>query len=174
VGRLFSVESLAWTDASGRSISRDVVRHPGAVLIIPVLDRERIVLIRNERVAVNETLWELPAGTLEAGEDPCRCAGRELEEETGYRAARIEAFGQFYTSPGFADELMHVFIGRDLEHVGQRLEPHEKIDVEVVTLQEVHAMIDDGRIRDGKTIAGVLMWGRREGSGATHSVGGSG
>jgi ADP-ribose pyrophosphatase len=162
-GRLLSVEVLSWTDDKGRHVEREVVRHPGAVLVVPLLDGDRIVMVRNFRVAAGKRLLELPAGTLEANEDPQRAAGRELEEETGYRPARVTRLGEFYTSPGFCDELMRVFVADGLKMVGQRLEPGEQIDVEVVTRSDALAMIDDGRIADGKTIAGLLMWLRREG-----------
>ncbi len=161
-GRLFEVEILEWADDQGRTIRREVVRHPGAVLIVPRLDGDRLVLVRNYRVAVNQRLWELPAGTLEAGEAPRDAAGRELEEETGYRAARIEHLSDFYTSPGFCDELMRVFTADELEFVGQRLEPHEEIEVGVVAGAEALAMVADGRIIDAKTIAALHLWaGRR-------------
>ena len=99
-GRLFAVEVV-----SRGMVSREVVRHPGAVLKVPCLDGDRLALVRNYRVAVNKRLWELPAGTLKPGERPQIAAGRELEEETGYRAAVITHLGDFYTSPGFGDEL---------------------------------------------------------------------
>jgi ADP-ribose pyrophosphatase len=155
-GRLLAVEVL-----SRGEVSREVVRHPGAVLIVARLDGDRLALVRNYRVAVMQRLWELPAGTLEPGEPPEIAAGRELEEETGYRAARIEHLGDFYTSPGFCDELMRVYTAEKLEFVGQRLEPHEDIEVGVVTVDEALAMIDDGRIIDGKTIAALYLWMRR-------------
>ncbi|MEE8460170.1 MAG: NUDIX hydrolase [Phycisphaerales bacterium] len=155
-GRLLAVEVV-----SRGLVSREVVRHPGAVLIVPQLDGNRLALVRNYRVAVKQRLWELPAGTLEPGERPQIAAGRELEEETGYRAAVIEHLGDFYTSPGFCDELMRVFTAERLEFVGQRLEPHEDIEVGVVTVDEAIAMIDDGRIIDGKTIAALYLWMRR-------------
>ncbi len=155
-GRLLAVEVVRWG-----LVSREVVRHPGAVLIVPQLDGDRLALVRNYRVAVKQRLWELPAGTLEPGERPQIAAGRELEEETGYRAAVIEHLGDFYTSPGFCDELMRVFTAERLEFVGQRLEPHEDIEVGVVTVDEAIAMIDDGRIIDGKTIAALYLWMRR-------------
>lgn len=161
-GKLFSVEVLSWTAAGGQMIRREVVRHPGAVLVVPRLDRDRLVLVRNFRVAVGEHLWELPAGTLEAGEEPDHAAGRELEEETGYRAGELDPLGEFFTSPGFCDELMRVFVADDLEWVGQRLEPHEEIEVAVVSRAEVQAMLDDGRIRDGKTMAALAMLQRAE------------
>jgi ADP-ribose pyrophosphatase len=161
-GRLFNVEILSWTDEDGRRVQREVVRHPGAVLVVPLLEEDRLVLLRHDRVAVGERLWELPAGTLEPGEDPQEAACRELEEETGYRPGSIRALGEFYSSPGFCDELMRAFVADELEWVGQRLEPGEQIEVEVVTRSEALAMIDDGRIRDGKTVAALLMWARRE------------
>ncbi len=160
-GRLFAVEVLQWADDRGRVIRREVVRHPGAVLIVPRLDGDRLVLVHNYRVAVDDRLWELPAGTLEPGEPPRDAAGRELREETGYRAARIEHLCDFYTSPGFCDELMRVFTADELEFVGQRLEPHEEIEVGVVTADEAMAMVADGRIIDAKTIAALHLWARQ-------------
>ncbi len=160
-GRLFRVEVLSWTDERGRPITREVVRHPGAVLIVPRLGPERVVLVSNYRIAVDKNLWELPAGTLEGDESPPDAAARELEEETGYRAGRIEPLGQFYSSPGFCDELIHVFVAQELSFVGQRLEPHEQIEAHDFGWSEALAMIDNGEIRDGKTIAGLLMFDRR-------------
>ena len=160
-GSLFAVEVLQWADDQGRTIRREVVRHPGAVLIVPRLDGDRLVLVRNYRVAVDDRLWEFPAGTLEAGEPPQDAAARELREETGYRANRIEHLSDFYTSPGFCDELMRVFTADELEFVGQRLEPHEDIEVGVVDVDEALAMVDDGRIMDAKTIAALHLWVRQ-------------
>lgn len=160
-GRLFSVEVVRFRHADGHWVQREVVRHPGAVIVLPVLDEMRVVMIRNYRIAPDERLWELPAGKLESGEEPIRAAGRELEEETGYAAGRIEPLGEYYTSPGFADELMRAFVATDLHEVGQRLEPGEDIEVRSVPLEEALDMTVDGRIRDGKTIATLLMWERR-------------
>jgi ADP-ribose pyrophosphatase len=157
-GRLLTVDVLSWTDSDGRAVEREVVHHPGAVLVVPQLDDQHLVLVRNERVAVGQHLLELPAGTLEPGENPQAAAGRELAEETGYRPGRIRVLGEFYTSPGFCDELMRVFVAEQLQPVGQKLEPGEHIEVEVVARTEVMAMIGDGRIRDGKTLAALLMW----------------
>jgi ADP-ribose pyrophosphatase len=131
------------------------------------LDGGRLVMVRNHRIAVDAELWELPAGTLEPPEDPEQAARRELEEETGYRPGRVRRLGEFYTSPGFCDELMRVFVAEDLQFIGQRLEGGERIEAEILAEAQALAMIDDGRIRDGKTIAGLLMWARvREGESA--------
>lgn len=157
-GEVFSVERLSFTDDQGRPVARHIVRHPGAVVVVPVMADGRLVMIRNFRVAVRQWLWEFCAGKLEPGEAPDRAAGRELEEETGHRCGEIQSLGTFYTSPGFADELMHAFEARSLESVPRRLESGERIEVEFVSVSEVEAMMRDGRIRDGKTIAAFALW----------------
>jgi ADP-ribose pyrophosphatase len=157
-GAVFSVERVWYVGRSGRELERDVVRHPGAVTVIPVLDDGRLVMIRNWRVTVERWLDEFCAGKLEPGEDPAAAAARELEEECGYRAARIDPVGRFLTSPGFADERMHVFEARSLEPVPRRLEEGEEIEVVLRTPAEVAAMIRDGRIEDGKTIGAFAQW----------------
>jgi ADP-ribose pyrophosphatase len=142
-------------------VDREVVRHPGAVCIVPVLDDGRIVMIRNFRNAPEELVWEVCAGTLEKDEEPAACAGRELIEETGYKAATITGLGWFYTTPGLTDERMHAFIATGLTHVGQALEEDESIRVEPLPAARVLGMIDSGELRDGKSIAAILMAVRR-------------
>ncbi|MCU0689524.1 MAG: NUDIX hydrolase [Phycisphaerales bacterium] len=130
---------------------KHVVRHPGAVVIVPVLDDGRIVLITNHRVTVGRALLELPAGTLErtgpggTPEDPVACAGRELIEEAGYEAAELRHLAWYYTTPGLTDEIMHVVGARRLRHVGQRLEPYEDIRVVPLSPAEVMARLDAAR-----------------------------
>jgi ADP-ribose pyrophosphatase len=162
-GTLFQVDVLRYTDSDGRQVVREVVRHPGAVVIVPVLDDGSIVMIRNHRIAVEEELLELPAGKLEPAEraSPERAAARELEEETGYTCRTLERLGEFYTSPGFANELMHAFVAKGLREARQKLEPGEDIRVEIVAWAKAMELIDAGGVRDGKTIAALLLWSRR-------------
>jgi ADP-ribose pyrophosphatase len=157
--RKFNVEHRTYEVKGRGTIERDLVVHLGAVLIVPVLDAERVVMIRNYRYTVEEELIEFPAGTLDApGETPADCAARELEEETGYRAGRVEAMGSYYTSPGISTEIMHCFVATDLEKRAQRLEPTEVIEPEIVRLDTAVAWVADGKIRDGKTIAALLRY----------------
>jgi ADP-ribose pyrophosphatase len=160
-GTVFSVERVSYVGRAGRELERDVVRHPGAVTVIPVLDDGRLVMIRNWRVTVERWLDEFCAGKLEPGEDPAHAAARELEEECGFRAGAIVPVGQFLTSPGFADERMHVFEARGLVPVPRRLEEGEEIEVVLRTPGELSAMIRDGRIEDGKTIGAFAQWSLR-------------
>jgi len=158
VGPLVRIEALTVQDAEGRTHARVVVRHPGAVLIVAPLDSHRILFVRNFRVALDNWMLELPAGKLEPGERPIDAAARELEEETGYRPARVEPIGRFYTSPGFCDEIMHVFAADQLTHVGQHLDDGEHLTADALVIGDALAMIRDGRINDGKTIAGLWLW----------------
>ena len=138
--------------------SRDVVIHPGAVVILPLLDENHIIMIRNERFAVGETLWELPAGTLEPQEHPQATAERELVEETGYKAGQIEYMTWFFTTPGFCNERMFAYTAKDLTYVGQHLDATEKITVEKLSWTKVLEMIKNGEIHDGKTLAALLFF----------------
>lgn len=157
-GEKFSVDRLELTTRGGESVTREAVIHPGAVVVLPVLDDGRVVMIRNHRFVVGEELYELCAGTLEEGEDPADCAGRELIEETGYQADRIDKLCEFYTSPGFCNELIRVYLARGLTHVGQQLEATENIVVEILPMEKLTAMVCDGTIRDGKTIAALMYY----------------
>ena len=151
------------TTSSGRSITREVCLHPGAVIILPVLDDGRIVMIRNRRHTVFEELLELPAGTLERDasgqiEDPAPCAARELTEETGYTAATIDPFGWFYTSPGILTEKMYAFIATGLIAGHQQLEDNEQIRVEPLPPATILQLIRENRIVDAKSIATLLKY----------------
>ena len=150
---LFTVEHRVYPRPGEEPISRDVVVHPGAVVILPILDDHRVIMIRNYRHAVERELWELPAGTMEPNEEPIDTARRELEEETGYRAGRLRPLMEFYTSPGILTERMYAFVATDLTPVGQKLQGGEQIVAEAVDLDDARRRLVDGEFRDGKTIA---------------------
>ena len=147
-------------EETGKRHTREVCVHPGAVVILPFVDADHILLIRNRRYAVDATLVELPAGTLERHEDPMNCAGRELVEETGFLAGRLKPLGNFYTSPGILSEKMYAFAAYDLTRAGAALEEGEEIELAPANIDEAIDMIRDGQIKDAKTIATLMMYDR--------------
>ncbi len=165
--RKFCVERRQF-EAAGTVHTADIIVHPGAAVVLPLLDDGRVVLIRNHRVAVGTDLLELPAGTLDPGEEPRACAARELTEETGYRAAELRPLCAFYSSPGLLTERMHVFVARGLTPGPAQLEPGERIRSDPRPLEEALAAIRSGQICDAKTIVALLYYecfGRRPGDG---------
>lgn len=159
--RRFRVESISEQHTDGSIHQREVVRHPGAVTIIPMVDADHVCLIRNFRIAVDDTLIELPAGTRDRpDEPPADTASRELIEETGYRAGRIELLHQFYLSPGILDEQMFLFLAQDLTAGQAEREPGEQIQNLVTPWEQALAWVHDGQIRDAKTIVGLLLFDR--------------
>jgi len=140
---------------SGRETSRDVVEHPGSVAVLPMLMNNCVLLIRQYRHAVGKVIWEIPAGTMESGETPERCARRELEEETGYRAGSCELLFDLYPTPGYSAEQMHVFLARGLKATEGELDEDEIISVKPVMIGRALQMIRRGQIDDGKTIAAL-------------------
>jgi ADP-ribose pyrophosphatase len=158
VGPVFRVERFERPGRSGAMLVKDVVRHPGAVTVIAVRDDGLLPMVRNHRVAVGTRLLEFCAGKLEKGEDPAVTAVRELEEETGYTTSSIVKLGAFYTSPGFADEIMHVYLATALVAVPQRLEDGEDLEVVLLSQQDLRGMIARGEILDGKTLGAYLLW----------------
>jgi ADP-ribose pyrophosphatase len=160
-GKKVRLEVLHLEDPdSGRRHKREVCVHPGAVVVLPILPDGRLLLIRNYRYAVGETLLELPAGTLDRGEEPINCAGRELIEETGYTAGRLKSLGSFFASPGILSERLYAFAAYDLQPGAPQPEEGEQIEVFPVEWDDAIDMIRSGAIRDGKTIATVLMYER--------------
>ncbi|MBI2560147.1 MAG: NUDIX hydrolase [Planctomycetes bacterium] len=146
---------------SGRKTIRELTIHPGSAAIIPMLPDSRIIIIKQYRYAVKNTLYEIPAGTLEPGETPLQCAHRELKEETGYTAGKMEKLIQFYPSPGISNELMHLFFAKDLKKAGRggsrTALSDETLAVLEVNMDEAIEMIKNGKIIDAKTICGILL-----------------
>ncbi len=147
-------------EETGRKLQREVVAHPGAVVILAFGPDGKVILIRNRRYTINQHLLELPAGGLNADEEPMNCAGRELLEETGFLAGRLRSLGSFYTSPGILGEKMFAYAAYDLEQGERSLEEGEEIDLHPLELDEALDMIGTGDIQDGKTIATLLMYDR--------------
>lgn len=165
----FNVVRRRYRTPDGAEHAREIILHPGAVTIVPLVAADKVCLIRNCRVAVGETLVELPAGTLEPGEEPLATARRELEEETGFRAGRLARLHAFYMSPGILHERMHLFVATDLVAGPARREAQEQIDNLVVSWEEALAMAADGRIQDAKSLVGLWCYDalRRQGGGPT-------
>lgn len=156
-GRRISVRRDRIVDPAGREMTRDVVVHPGAVSIVARPSPDQVVLIQQYRHATGEELIEIPAGTLEEGEEPIETARRELEEETGYSAARLELRAVYYTTPGFSNELMYLYEASRLTLNAQRLEEDEAIEVALTDREAALGMIQDGKIQDAKTLIGLMM-----------------
>lgn len=161
-GRVVSLDVDTVAFPNGTTGELEMVRHPGASAVVPFLDDPhaadpRIILIRQYRYASGGYLYEIPAGRLDAGESPEACAARELEEETGYSAARLEALTAFFTTPGFTDERIHLFLAADLTAGELSLESDEILELHPTRLSVALEMISTGQIIDGKTMLGVLL-----------------
>ena len=141
---------------NGRTVSFEMVRHPGAAAVVPMRDDGRVVLIRQHRHAAGGMIYEIPAGRIDPGETPMECAKRELAEETGWRAARWDSLGMIWTTPGFTDEKIHLFLARGLEPAPRSLEPDEIIELEERSMEDAIGMIRRGEINDGKTICALM------------------
>lgn len=134
---------------------REIVEHPGAVAIIAITKDKKLVMVKQYRKAVEDFLWEIPAGKLEVNEEPKETAIRELREETGYEAKKLSYITEFYPSPGFCSEKMYLFLAEDLVEVETGSDPDEFIEKEEMDLDELMKMIDRGQIKDSKTIIGI-------------------
>lgn len=159
-GRLFNVEMDQIEMANGVRAFRETLRHPGAVAMVPVLEDGRLLLVTQYRHAAGRRLLELPAGTLEAGEEPLTAVSRELQEEVGMRPGRVEPMGGLYVAPGYTTEYIHLFVCAELSE--SRLDGDEDEDIEVETraLEEALAAIDSGEIADAKSVIGLLRYSR--------------
>jgi ADP-ribose diphosphatase len=162
-GHYLTVRVDTVVDAEGQRHTRELVIHPGAVAMIPVLGTD-VLMVRQFRTPAGQVLLELPAGTLDRAadgsvEDPDLAAARELGEETGFRAGRLQRLGSFYTAPGFASELMHLYLAAELTPIQgyQGPEPDEHLDLRRIPIPEALKLADDGGIHDAKTLVG-LFW----------------
>jgi len=160
-GRLLNVDLDRVRTPNGTELELELVRHPGAAAVVPLLSSTdatdpTILLIRQYRYAADGMVWEIPAGVLEPGEDPVTCARRELREETGAEAERIQHLTTIYTTPGFTDERIHLFLATGIKGGEAAPNPDELIEVVTRPLSQALGMIRDGEIQDSKTIIGLL------------------
>ncbi|MFM8552043.1 MAG: NUDIX domain-containing protein [Nitrospiraceae bacterium] len=154
-GRVVTLNLDTVTLPNGATVELETIRHPGAAAVVPLKDDGTVVLIRQFRHAAGGFIYEIPAGKLAPGEDPLLCAAREMEEEIGYRAGSLDLLASIFTAPGFADEVIHIYLGTDLSLSKQQLEHDEVLEIVEMPLENALAMIRDGVIRDGKTIVGL-------------------
>lgn len=144
---------------NGRTSSREVVLHPGAVGIIPFVSETEIVLVRQYRYPVQEELLEIPAGKLDPGESAESCAIRELEEETGYKAEKLNYLGSIYTSPGFSSEIIHIYWAEQLDFTRANPDPDEILETVTINFEKAVKMCLDNKIKDAKTVVALIkMW----------------
>ena len=161
-GRIFEV-SVATIKEGETVYTREIIAHPGSVVIVPVFPDDSVALVRQYRHPAGKYLLELPAGSLSEGEDLEKGAQRELEEEIGVTAGKIEKLTEFYVSPGFLAEKMHLFLATDLTKTQQNLEPDEILSVERIPLASIPSLISSNQLEDAKTIIGLTLTSLRYG-----------
>lgn len=158
-GRVVTLRRDTIRTAEGKELQREVVAHPGAVVVVAEHEG-RLLFVRQYRYPTDEELLELVAGTCEPGEEPVVTAGRELQEEAGFKAGRLTKIGEFYSAPGFCSELLHLYMAEDLTESRLPGDEDEEIAVEWIDRESAVRMALEGKIRDGKTLAGVLLYDR--------------
>lgn len=154
-GRVVNLDVETVKLPNGATVELEIIHHPGAAAVVPLKDEDTVLLIRQYRHAAGGYILEIPAGTLHANESPGDCAARELEEETGFRASAFEPMITFFTTPGFTDEVIHIYKATGLSPGTQNLDPDEVLEVIELPLEKAIGRIADGTIRDGKTIIGL-------------------
>ena len=154
-GRIVNLNLETVTLPNGATVELEVIHHPGAAAAVPLKDARTVILIRQYRHAVGGYIYEIPAGKLHSGEDPRECALRELEEEIGYKAGVLELVSSAYTTPGFTDEVIHIYKATQLQRGKQNLGHDEVLAIAEFPLEKTIAMIREGVIKDAKTIVGL-------------------
>jgi len=156
-GKIISLEVDQVELPNGQLATREIVRHPGAVCILALID-DRMLVVEQYRIALGKNQVEIPAGKLEKGEDPKEAAMRELAEETGYRCNSLELVCSYYTAPGFSDEIIHFYVARQLVKGELNLDEDEFLECSAITLEQANQYIIEQRISDAKTIAAIYAW----------------
>ena len=156
-GRVFTMVKETVSLANGTVAELDVIEHPGAAAIVPFIETDRILMLRQYRHAIKTSLWEIPAGTLDPQEVELACAQRELTEETGYKAAGWQKLGEIVPVPGYSNERIHIYLATELTKDEQNLDEDEIIEVHQFAFDEAIAMVGRGEIQDAKTISGLFL-----------------
>ena len=156
-GRAFAIRRDTLKAPDGRETKFDIIEHGGSVIIVPIDKDGNLLFVRQYRHAAGMDLLELPAGTLEEGEDPAVCAAREIREETGFAADKIEKIGDFYLAPGYSTEFMHVYLAQDLRHDPLEADADEFLSVEKIPFAEAVQMAERGEMPDAKSLAALLL-----------------
>jgi ADP-ribose pyrophosphatase len=146
---------------NGKTVTLEIIRHPGSSAVVPLLPDGRVAMIRQYRQSTRDYLWEIPAGTRDPGEGFLDCAKRELMEEAGFRANHLEKLTEILPAPGYSDERIQIFLAHDLNPVPQNLDADEVLDVSPLPLKEALDMVRDGRVQDGLTMIGLLFAANR-------------
>ena len=149
-----SVETVLFHE---QKVKMECIKHTGGSAVVPLLSDKSVVLIKQYRHCIGDTIWEIPAGRLESGEDPLHCAKRELEEEVGYKAAQIKKLTEIYSAPAYSTEIISIFLATGLTPSVQRLDDDEIIKVVLLPLKEAVAKVKAGEIRDAKTAVGIFL-----------------
>ncbi|MGF7030389.1 ADP-ribose pyrophosphatase [Paenibacillus mucilaginosus] len=157
-GKIISLQVDTVKLPGGGEATREIVKHPGAVAVLALTPEDKILMVEQYRKPLERSQVEIPAGKLDAGEDPLAAARRELQEETGYRCGKMRLLSSFYTSPGFADEIIHLYAAEELIPGTAQPDEDEFLNVEELTFDEAQEYIRDGRISDAKTIMAVYAW----------------
>ena len=161
-GVVFSVDRIKVRIPGSKSYYREIVTRPDAVMVVPLIDNNNIVMVREFRAVIGKWILALPAGTMEKGETPTGAAKRELLEETGFRAGKLERLVDVYSSPGFTDEVAHIFMATELKRGKQRLDETERIKVVPMSIERVETLTENGSINDAKTLGALLLFLRRK------------
>jgi ADP-ribose pyrophosphatase len=156
-GKAFNVEKVNFSMPNGKQPTYDLVKHPGAAVVMPIDEDGNILFIRQWRLGAERALLELPAGTLEPSEPPIECARREVREETGMAAGELKLIGQFYLTPGYSDEYLYIYLAQDLSPAPLEQDDDELIDLVPIPLEQAYQMAAKGTIKDGKTLATLFL-----------------